>query len=112
MLQSTSGVQVTLDLGIDGTQNEATAVTNFPFKQPVSTRKLDRRGLEDLLSTFEDGWADQHGERLSSAAFYDLYRTGEVDSIFAMAWASYYEAYRRQSKSSADESLVRSLVPG
>ena len=33
-------------------------------------------------------------ERITTAEFYDRYLTGELDSPFAMAWASYYEIVR------------------
>jgi hypothetical protein len=110
VLQSTSGGHGTLDLGTFGTTNEATLISNFPFEHPVKVRQLDRRGLKDLLGTFEEAWATQHGERLESVDFYERYRSGDIDSIFGMAWASYYEAYHRLKE--ADEHLVQALLPG
>jgi hypothetical protein len=50
------------------------------------------------------------GERLTSAEFYDRYSTDDtIDSMFAMAWSSYYEILRRLSDSS-HAGLVDSLV--
>jgi hypothetical protein len=58
----------------------------------VNRRTLERSDLEDLLSAFEDAWAEQTGERLTTAEFYDRYRRGEApDTTFSMSWASYYE---------------------
>lgn len=86
-------------------------VTNFPFKHPVSHIKMDRQGLEDLLRSFEDAWADETGERITSAEFYDRYRANDsIDSMLAMAWSSYYEIFRRLVADSAHEDLVRSLA--
>ena len=64
----------------------------------VVPKRLDRSGVEELLRMFEDAWNEEHDERITSAQFYDRYTRGEIDSMFAMAWASYYEAFRRHSQ--------------
>jgi hypothetical protein len=85
-------------------------MSNVPFHDPVSWHKLDRHGLEDLLRSFEDAWAGTAGERITSAEFYDRYRGDLVpDTLFTIAWSSYYEIYRRLG-SSAHKSVVESLV--
>jgi hypothetical protein len=85
-------------------------MTNFPFKDPVSRRSMSRDELADLLRSFEDAWAKQHGERVTSAEFYDRYRAGEIDSMFATSWASYYEIFRRLGQAEGTAALVDSLV--
>ena len=82
---------------------------NFPFRDPVEVGRLTREDLDELLRSFEDAWAEHAGERLSSAQFYDLYRSGEVDSMFATSWATYYEAFRRRSRANVDLLIVESL---
>jgi hypothetical protein len=85
-------------------------VSNFPFEEPVTRRRLDRHDLEDLLRAFEDAWARETGERVTSAEFYDRYSTDDtIDSMFTMAWSSYYEIFRRLSDSS-HAGLIDSLV--
>jgi hypothetical protein len=77
----------------------------------VVRRSLDRQGLEDLLRAFEDMWADRTGERLTSAAFYDRYVADDtIDSMFTMAWSSYYEIFRRLSGTPEHAELVDSLA--
>jgi len=71
---------------------------------------MDRAELEELLRQFEDAWTEQEGERLTSPQFYDRYRTGEIDSVFAMAWASYYEIYRSFTTRHDRAALVDPLV--
>lgn len=83
-------------------------------------RKADfpvvRLSVEDLayvLDMIEDVYAEATGERLSSSAFYELYIAGEVDSPFALGWATYYDAYRRQShrRSAAAQRALEALPP-
>jgi hypothetical protein len=76
---------------------------NFPFNDPVAC--LGRTELEELLRSFEDAWATSSGERLTSAAFYDSYRAGEIDSLFATSWASYYEHWRALGRRDAGETV-------
>ncbi len=68
----------------------------------VTIRTLDSDGVEELLRSFEDSWAAQMGERITSAEFYDRYRAGAVDSMFAKAWATYYEVFQRWSRGPSD----------
>jgi hypothetical protein len=86
------------------------SVTNFPFKDPIERRTVERDELAAMLRAFEDEWATTHGERMTSAQFYDRYRTGELDSMFTMSWASYYEIFRRLGENEADTEIVRSLT--
>lgn len=65
---------------------------NFPFEDKV--RRVGKADLEELLRSFEDTWAESAGERVTSAEFYDRYRRGEIDSMYATAWATYYESWR------------------
>ena len=81
---------------------------NFPFNDPV--RRVGRADLEELLRSFEDTWADNVGERLTSAAFYDRYRAGEIDSVFASAWASYYEHWRALGRRNLGDTM--NSLPG
>jgi hypothetical protein len=83
-------------------------MANFPFNDPV--RRVRRADLEELLRSFEDTWADSAGERITSAAFYDLYRAGKIDSVFATAWASYYEHWRAIGRREAGDTI--SDLPG
>lgn len=90
---------------------DESVVSNFPFQDPVVRRELDRQGLEDLLRTFEDRWAEHTGERLTSADFYDRYLADEVtDSLFTMAWSSYYEIVRRLRSDPAHAEMVDTLL--
>ena len=85
-------------------------VSNFPFQDPVTRRELDRQGLEDLLREFEDSWAEHTGERLTSAAFFDRYLADDItDSLFTMAWSSYYDIFRRLRSDPADAETVDTL---
>lgn len=72
---------------------------NYPFTDPVS--RVGKADLEELLRSFEDAWAEQSGSRITSAEFFDLYRRGEFDSMFHMAWASYYESWRADARRDA-----------
>jgi hypothetical protein len=47
---------------------------------------------------------------LTSAEFYDRHRQGLGDSTFGIAWASYYEAFRRMSSDSASAEIVSFIV--
>ena len=85
-------------------------MTSFPFNDPVSRRTLDHHGVEEILRVFEDAWAEREGKRLTSAQFYDRYRQGLGDSMFGMAWASYYEAFRRINRDRASAEIVSALV--
>ena len=84
-------------------------VGNFPFRDPVVRRKLDREDVAAMLLTFEDTWAETTGERITSTEFYERYAAGEFDSILAMAWASHYEVYR-QFGDEANREVVAPLV--
>jgi len=72
-------------------------MVNFPFRDPVTSRRVDASSVEAILRSFEDVWAERTGERLSSAEFYDRYRSGDVDSLLAVTWATYYEVFRRRT---------------
>ncbi len=85
-------------------------MTNYPFEDPVPVSELDRAGLEELLRKFEDAWAADTEERITTAVFYDRYVRGEIDTMFAMAWASYYEAFRRAGDDDATEGVLETLV--
>jgi len=85
---------------------------NFPFEDPIMIRQLDKDGLEGLLREFEDTWAEKTGDRLTSPHFYDVYRRGDVDSMFAMAWATYYEEFRRMERDPVNQEVVSSLSAG
>jgi hypothetical protein len=72
---------------------------------------LDRHDLEDLLRAFEDAWARETGERVTSAEFYDRYSVDDtIDSMLTMAWSSYYEIFRRLTNDASHAGLVDSLV--
>lgn len=75
----------------------------------VTRQVLGHAELEELLRAFEDAWQERRGERLTSAEFYDRYRAGELDSPLAMAWASYYEGFRRLSSENVDTCLIDAL---
>jgi hypothetical protein len=95
--------------GLPGS-TEDHAVSNYPFSHPVTRLNLDRHGLEDLLRSFEDTWAADHDERITSAQFYDRYKADAVpDSMFTTAWASYYEIFRRLGDA-GHRDLVDTLV--
>lgn len=85
-------------------------MSNFPFKHPVTRRTLTTDDLQETLRSFEDRWAEDSGERLTSAIFFDRYRCGEFDSMLGMAWATYYEAFRRMSRADVDADIVRTLA--
>jgi hypothetical protein len=48
--------------------------------------------IEERLREFEEAWEKSTGERLSTAAFYDRFCSGEFDTRFGARWATYYEA--------------------
>jgi hypothetical protein len=85
-------------------------MSNFPFRDPVTRRKLSSYDVEELLRRFEDAWAEQHGERVTSATFYERHCAGEADSMLGMAWASYYEAYRRMGTDRTNAELIDRLL--
>ncbi len=72
----------------------------------VTRQVLGRVELEELLRAFEDAWQERRGERLTSAELYDRYRAGELDSLLVMAWASYYEGFRRLASENVDTCLI------
>jgi hypothetical protein len=82
---------------------------NFPFRDPVERRKVDRDSLASMLLTFEDAWAQATGNRITSTEFYERYASGEFDSTLAMAWASHVEMYR-QHENAADRAVVDPLA--
>lgn len=68
-------------------------MSNFPFSDPITIQHVDLDDLETLLEGFEETWASNHdGDRVDSKTFYARYTAGEIDSIFAVSWATYYEA--------------------
>jgi hypothetical protein len=75
-------------------------MSNFPFEDTIS--RVGKADLEELLRSFEDTWAKTTGSRLTSPEFYDLYRRGEMDSMFAASWATYYESWRALTRREAD----------
>jgi hypothetical protein len=66
-------------------------MANFPFQDPVTISRLGAADVDDLLRGFETMWEETTSERISSADFYERYRAGEIDSVYAVAWATYYE---------------------
>lgn len=86
---------------------------NFPFRNrpKPNIEVFGRAELAELLLGFEDAWAKTMGERLSSSAFYELYASGKVDSTFATAWGSFYEAFRRMDADEGVVALTTSLSP-
>lgn len=85
-------------------------MSNYPFKGPVDRQRVDLNGARAILDTFEDAWAKQSENRITSAQFYDRYTTGEFDSMFHMAWASYYEIYRDMGHSGNAAAIVDQLA--
>src|SRR5919201_2807576 len=91
--------------------DDDSSMSNFPYQEPITRRKLDRHDLEDLLRAFENAWARETGERVNSAEFYDRYSVDDtIDSMFTMAWSSYSEIFRRLSSDASHVGLVDSLV--
>jgi hypothetical protein len=84
-------------------------MVNFPFRHPVTSRRVDPSSLEGILRSFEDAWANRTGERISSAEFYDRYRAGEIDSLLAMNWATYYEIFRRRTDDPVATAIAATL---
>lgn len=77
----------------------------------MSVKALGRRELEDLLREFEDTWAEREGARVTSAEFYERYTRGEVDTLYAMAWASHFEIFLRLGDGGRPHAdLVKSLI--
>lgn len=54
-------------------------------------RAIRARYIENRLRRFERAWERATGERLTTAAFYDRFCAGEIDTPFAVRWAKYYE---------------------
>jgi hypothetical protein len=48
--------------------------------------------IEERLREFERAWEQSTGERLSTAAFYDRFCSGDFDTRFGARWATCYEA--------------------
>jgi hypothetical protein len=65
---------------------------------PVTIVCLDRIQLNAVLLRFEDDYYAASGHRLSSPEFYERYKAGEIDEIWAMAWSTYYERYLEMEK--------------
>lgn len=59
------------------------------------------RDLANVLECFETTYAEHTGELLMSSDFFALYRGGEIDGLFGMAWANYYEAFLASTECSA-----------
>jgi hypothetical protein len=60
---------------------------------------LDHIALLEKLAEYEDAYAIQSGERLSSAEFHDRYLAGRATGIpDAIEWASYYELLREHGR--------------
>lgn len=85
-------------------------MSNYPFKDPVDRQVMDIDGLRGILAAFEDTWAKRHGERITSAQFYDRYLAGDLDTMFFMAWSTYYEIYRDMSRSTSADGVVDRLA--
>jgi hypothetical protein len=83
---------------------------NVALDHSIARHRLNPAELEELLRAFEDAWHEKSGERLSSAEFYDRYRAGELDSLLALSWASYYEGFRRLCSENVDTCLVEALA--
>jgi hypothetical protein len=75
-------------------------------------REIGRAELESMLGMYERAWHDAVGESLTSAEFYERrYLTGEVDSLMAMAWASYYEQWMRLEGSGREPQAEGAFPP-
>ena len=61
-------------------------MSNYPFTYPVDRQVVDLDGLRGILDAFEDAWAKQGRDRITSAQFYDRYSAGELDTMFFMAF--------------------------
>ena len=65
----------------------------FDRSRAAATRGASRMtDIEERLREFEHAWEKGTGERLSTAAFYDRFCSGEFDTRFGARWATYYEA--------------------
>jgi hypothetical protein len=73
-------------------------------RRPIVTLEPD--AIEEMLRGFEDEYFANTGERITSAEFYDRYKSGEtgdageLESSDAIRWASYYELLRAQGQES------------
>ena len=57
------------------------------------TRRATRAShTEKRLRKFERAWKRETGEHLTTAAFYDRFCAGEIETRSAARWAKYYEA--------------------
>ena len=74
-------------------------------EQPV----LDEFRLYRLLADFENMHRDATGTHLTSTEFYRRYRAAEFDDPFAMAWATYYEAWCTR-RGEEDDPVVRAVT--
>lgn len=61
----------------------------------IDIKRLNRTDIERRLREFERTHARATGEQLSSAAFFERFKTGEFDSLFGMEWAAYWRALAR-----------------
>jgi hypothetical protein len=86
---------------------------NYPFrKRPKpEIERFGRADLAELLIGFEDRHAEIFGERLSSSEFYERYSRGEIDSTFATAWGTFYEAFRRMDADEGITAMTAGLSP-
>jgi hypothetical protein len=86
---------------------------NYPF-QPrprPEIERFSRADLAELLIAFEDRWAELVGERLSSSEFYERYSRGKIDSTFAIAWGTFYEAFRGMDADEGVTAMTAGLSP-
>jgi hypothetical protein len=86
---------------------------NYPFQQRrrPEIERFDRAYLAELLIGFEDRHAEMFSERLSSSEFYERYVRGEIDSTFATAWGTFYEAFRRMEADTGITAMTSGLSP-
>jgi hypothetical protein len=60
-----------------------------------------RSCVDEQLREFERAWEKATGERLTTAAFYDRFRSGHFDTRFGARWATCYEATLARPAASA-----------
>jgi hypothetical protein len=70
--------------------------------------------IQERLREFEHAYEEATGERLSTAAFYDRFCSGEFDTRFGARWATYYEATlsRPASQDGLSHLGLHRLTPG
>jgi hypothetical protein len=77
-----------------------------PFVAETTIVRFASDELVRALEVFEASYAEATGEVLASRDFYERYRAGELDSPFAMAWATFFEAATRRDPVRAVEEAL------